>query len=53
MVRVCLLVFLGFLMLPLSLAKAETSIAARVGDAIITTHDVDTRLKILFLSSKS
>jgi|GEM_PF-5753348 peptidyl-prolyl cis-trans isomerase SurA len=52
MVRVCLLVFLGFLMLPLSLAKAETSIAARVGDAIITTHDVDTRLKILFLSSK-
>ncbi|MFM7622678.1 MAG: SurA N-terminal domain-containing protein, partial [Alphaproteobacteria bacterium] len=33
-------------------ARAETSIAARVGDAIITTHDVETRLKILFLSSK-
>ncbi len=52
MVRVCCLFFLGFLMLPLSLAKAETSIAARVGDAIITTHDVETRLKIVFLSSK-
>jgi peptidyl-prolyl cis-trans isomerase SurA len=31
---------------------AETGIAARVGDAIITTHDVETRLTILFLSSK-
>jgi peptidyl-prolyl cis-trans isomerase SurA len=52
MVKVWLLFFLGLLMIPLSLAKAETGIAARVGDAIITTHDVETRLKILFLSSK-
>ncbi len=52
MIKVWVLFFLGFLMLPLALAKAETSIAARVGDAIITTHDVETRLKIVFLSSK-
>ena len=30
---------------------AGTSITARVGDAIITSHDVETRLNILFLAS--
>ncbi|MFM7631393.1 MAG: peptidylprolyl isomerase [Alphaproteobacteria bacterium] len=52
MLRLWVMFVLGFFMISPCAARAETSIAARVGDAIITTHDVETRLKILFLSSK-
>ena len=52
MIRIWMVLLVGFWGLPFSVANAQTSIAARVGDAIITTHDVETRLNIVFLSSK-
>lgn len=52
MIRLWILLVLAVFMLPVFHAQAQTSIAARVGDEIITTHDVETRLRIVFLSSK-